>query len=45
LLGKDEKLSLAKVLHFDYNADNAKIARLLRMPVEVLATLFPLKKK
>lgn len=45
LLGKDEKLSLAKVLHFDYNADNAKIARLLRMPVEVLAALFPLKKK
>lgn len=45
LLGKDEKLSLAKVLHFDYNADNAKIARLLRMPVEVLVALFPLKKK
>lgn len=45
LLGKDEKLSLAKVLHFGYNADNAKIARLLKLPIEVLAALFPLKKK
>lgn len=45
VVDNDEKLSLAKVLHFDYNADNAKIARLLRMPVEVLAALFPLKKK
>ena len=45
LLGRGDKLELAKTLHFDYNADNAKIGRLLKLPSETLASLFPLRSK
>ena len=45
LLGRGDKLELAKTLHFDYNADNAKIGRLLKLPSEVLDSLFPLRNK
>ena len=41
LLGRNEKMELARMLHFDYNADNAKIARLIKLPVETLNELFP----
>ena len=41
LLGKNEKMELARLLRYDYNADNAKIMRLLRIPMEVLNQLFP----
>lgn len=41
LLGKNEKLELARTLHFEYNADNAKIRRLLGLSIEILNQLFP----
>lgn len=45
LLGWSEKMELARTLHFEYNADNAKIARLLKLSVETLDSMFPLRKK
>jgi len=44
-LNKNERLELAHTLHFDYNADNAQIARLLSLPGSVLAAMFPLRSK
>ena len=41
LLGKDEKMELARRLHFEYNADNAKIARMLNIAPSILDQLFP----
>ena len=41
LLGKNEKLDLARKLHYDYNADNAKISRMLNLQKTVLDQLFP----
>ena len=41
LLGKNEKLEMARMLHFDYNADNAKIARMLNIAPSILDQLFP----
>lgn len=41
LLGKNEKMDLARTLHFDYNADNAKISRMLNLPQSILDQLFP----
>ena len=41
LLGKDEKMELVRKLHYDYNADNAKISRLLRLPKTHVDQLFP----
>ena len=40
MLPPDGKMELARTLHFDYNADNAKIARLLKMPRTVLDQMF-----
>ena len=45
LLGKNEKIGLARILHFDYNADNAKIVRLLNLAPEIVNGLFPLRSK
>lgn len=45
LLGQKQKMELARTLHFDYNADNAKIARLLKLPVQTLDILYPMRKK
>jgi len=45
LLRWSEKMELARTLHFEYNADNAKIARLLKLPVETLDAMFPMRKK
>ena len=44
LLTSDQKMQLARRLHFDYNADNKKIARLLKIDLYVLNELFPLRK-
>lgn len=43
LLAKNEKIELARKLHYDYNADNAKISRLLKLPKTVVDQLFPSK--
>ena len=40
MLPSEGKMAVARTLHFDYNADNAKIARLLKMPRTVLDQLF-----
>ena len=41
LLGKNAKLELARMLHFNYNADNAKIVRMLNLAPSILDQLFP----
>lgn len=41
LLPSNQKIELAKTLHFEYNADNAKISRLLNLPIHALQELFP----
>ena len=45
LLPQTDKIVLAKKLHFEYNADNGKIARLLKLNNDFVDSLFPLKKK
>lgn len=40
-LPKTAKLELAKELHFDYNAGNKQISRLLKMDLAIVASLFP----
>ena len=45
LLPHSDKIMLAKKLHFEYNADNGKIARLLKLQIDFVDSLFPLKKK
>lgn len=44
LLDKNEKIELAKIMHFDYNAPNKQINRVLKMDYTVLNALFPLVK-
>jgi hypothetical protein len=44
LLARDEKLELVRTLHYDYNADNAKIVRLIGLSKTVVDELFPLRK-
>lgn len=44
LLPSGQKMEIARRLHFDYNADNAKIARLLKLNLYVLDEMFPLRK-
>ena len=41
LLGRNEKTELARMLHYDYNADNEKIKRMLNLPAAYLDQLFP----
>ena len=40
-LPRDAKIHLAKILHYDYNAGNGRIARLLRLDNAVVEALFP----
>lgn len=40
-LPSEAKINLAKELHFDYNASNKQICRLLKMDMNVVNTLFP----
>lgn len=41
LLGKNEKTELARMLHYDYNADNEKIRRMLNLSINYLDQIFP----
>lgn len=45
LLSPENKIILAKTLHYDYYASNSKISRLLSMPLEMVSSMFPLKTK
>lgn len=45
LLPQDDKTELARKLHFDYNADNGQIARLLKLPLLTVNAIFPQRKK
>ena len=44
LLPSAAKIELAKTLHYDYNADNKKIARILKLGKGLVDELFPLRK-
>jgi REP element-mobilizing transposase RayT len=41
LLGKNEKTELARMLHYDFNADNEKIRRMLNLSINYLDQIFP----
>ena len=41
LLTKDDKISLAKTMHFEYNATKKQICRMLRIDKTVIDSLFP----
>lgn len=41
LLSKDEKTEIARVLHYDYNAGNKQISRILKLEIEIVNQLFP----
>lgn len=41
LLPKDAKLDIARELHFDFNAGNKQISRLLKMELSVVSAMFP----
>lgn len=43
-LDKDQKISVAKILHFNYNATNKQLKRVLRLDGIVLDSLFPMSK-
>ena len=45
LLPQSAKDEIARKLHFDYNADNGQIARLLKLPLSNVDALFPQRKK
>jgi REP element-mobilizing transposase RayT len=45
LLSQNDKQDLARMLHFDYNADNEKIARLLKLPPSLVDSLFPTRRR
>jgi len=42
VLTTDEKTVLAKLFHYDYNAGNRQIARLVKLDIRVINQLFPL---
>ena len=44
-LDKEQKISLAKKLHFNYNASNKQIKRVLRLDEVVVDALFPMTRK
>lgn len=41
LLPPDAKLEIAKLLHYDYHANNSQIRSILKMDEKVMASLFP----
>ena len=45
LLPYEDKLVIAKTIHYDYHASNSKISRMLRIPESTVDTIFPLGKK
>lgn len=40
-LPKEAKIELAKELHYDYNAGNKQISRLLKLDIAIVSALFP----
>lgn len=42
-ISKDQKIDLAKVLHYDYNATNKQVSRLLKISIDSVNLLFPKK--
>lgn len=42
LLTVSQKNELARILHYDYKADNAKISRILHIPASTLDSIFPM---
>ena len=42
LLTVTQKIELARTLHYDYKADNAKISRILHIPASTLDSIFPM---
>ena len=44
-LTSSQKNEIARELHYDYKADNAKISRLLHVPLAVLDSMFPMNAK
>lgn len=45
LLNIDQRNELARTLHYEYKADNAKISRLLRIPRNSVDAMFPMSKR
>lgn len=45
MLKPEQKMDLARKLHFEYNASNKQIRRIVKLPQEVVDTLFPAKRK
>lgn len=45
LLPIESKIEIARRMHYDYNASNAQIRSILRLPEDIVDSLFPLKKK
>lgn len=43
LLGREEKIELAKVIKYEYNASNKQICRMLKIDMMTLEALFPVK--
>lgn len=41
LLSKEGKMDLARKMHFDYNASNKQIARMLKLEARIVDALFP----
>ena len=41
LLTPEQKIQLARILHFDYNASNSQLRRILKLEMSVLNELFP----
>lgn len=41
LLPKDAKLEIARKMHYDYNSSNKQIARILRIDISAVDSLFP----
>ena len=42
LLGRTDKIEVAKMMKFDYNASNSQIMRLLKIDERILDELFPI---
>ena len=45
LLRPEQKMDLARKMHFHYNASNKQIRRIIKLPQELVDTLFPMKWK
>ena len=40
-LSPDQKMQLARELHFKYNASNQQLRRLLKLDIQILSEVFP----